>query len=155
MRPAVGEHVTVRLDRPPRPHPAPPHRHASAPLGVARSRQPGRVAEGLLVGPDKLTFDFHSAALTPQQVRDIERLVNERIVENAAVTWIEVPYAEVRTRKDVMQFFGDKYGETVRVVQIGGAAAANSTATRWNSAPAPTPARPARSVPSASRAKAR
>ncbi|HEX8295697.1 MAG TPA: alanine--tRNA ligase [Chthoniobacteraceae bacterium] len=76
--------------------------------------------KGSFVGPDKLTFDFNSAALTPAQVRDIERLVNERIVENAAVSWIEVPYADVRGRADIMQFFGDKYGETVRVVQIGG-----------------------------------
>jgi alanyl-tRNA synthetase len=80
--------------------------------------------KGSFVGPDKLTFDFNSAALTPQQVRDIERLVNERIVENAGVSWTEMPYAEVRGRTDVMQFFGDKYGETVRVVQIGGEAKA-------------------------------
>jgi len=78
--------------------------------------------KGSFVGPDKLTFDFNSAALTPAQVRDIERLVNERIVENAAVSWTEVPYADVRGRADIMQFFGDKYGETVRVVQIGGGA---------------------------------
>jgi alanyl-tRNA synthetase len=78
--------------------------------------------KGSFVGPDKLTFDFNSAALTPQQVRDIERVVNERVVENAGVSWIEVPYAEVRGRADIMQFFGDKYGETVRVVQVGGAA---------------------------------
>ena len=78
--------------------------------------------KGSFVGPDKLTFDFNSAALTPAQVRDIERLVNERIVENAGVSWTEVPYADVRGRADIMQFFGDKYGETVRVVQIGGGA---------------------------------
>ncbi|HXT41627.1 MAG TPA: alanine--tRNA ligase-related protein [Candidatus Angelobacter sp.] len=78
--------------------------------------------KGSFVGPDKLTFDFNSAALTPQQVADIEKLVNERILENAGVSWIEVPYAEVKSRKDVMQFFGDKYGDTVRVVQIGGRA---------------------------------
>ena len=76
--------------------------------------------KGSFVGPDKLTFDFNSAPLTPPQIADIERLVNERIVENAVVSWVEVPYAEVRTRPDVMQFFGDKYGERVRVVQIGG-----------------------------------
>jgi alanyl-tRNA synthetase len=53
-------------------------------------------------------------------VRDIERLVNEKIVENTPVSWIEMPYAEVKSRPAIMQFFGDKYGETVRVVQIGG-----------------------------------
>jgi alanyl-tRNA synthetase len=76
--------------------------------------------KGSFVGPDKLTFDFNSAPLTPAQVADIEKLVNERILENAGVSWIEVPFAEVKNRRDVMQFFGDKYGDTVRVVQIGG-----------------------------------
>jgi alanyl-tRNA synthetase len=78
--------------------------------------------KGSFVGPDKLTFDFNSAPLTPQQVADIEKLVNERIVENEPVSWTEVPHAEVKNRKDVMQFFGDKYGDIVRVVQIGGQA---------------------------------
>jgi len=76
--------------------------------------------KGSFVGPDKLTFDFNSAPLTPQQVADIEKLVNERILENAGVSWTEVAHADVKSRKDVMQFFGDKYGDTVRVVQIGG-----------------------------------
>ncbi len=78
--------------------------------------------KGSFVGPDKLTFDFNSAPLTPQQVADVEKLVNERILENAGVSWTEVPYANVKSRKDVMQFFGDKYGDVVRVVQIGGGA---------------------------------
>jgi alanyl-tRNA synthetase len=78
--------------------------------------------KGSFVGPDKLTFDFNSAPLTPGQVADIEKLVNERIVENTGVSWTEVPYADVKSRKDVMQFFGDKYGDSVRVVQIGGRA---------------------------------
>ena len=76
--------------------------------------------KGSFVGPDKLTFDFNSPPLTPQQVADIEKLVNERIVENAPVSWLEVKHHHVKDRKDVMQFFGDKYGEWVRVVQIGG-----------------------------------
>jgi len=77
--------------------------------------------KGSSVTPEKLTFDFNSAALTAQQVQDIERLVNERILENAPVSWVEMPYADVRGRAGIMQFFGDKYGDTVRVVQIGGA----------------------------------
>ena len=78
--------------------------------------------KGSFVGPDKLTFDFNSAPLTPAQVADIEKLVNERILDNAGVSWTEVAHADVKQRKDVMQFFGDKYGDTVRVVQIGGGA---------------------------------
>jgi alanyl-tRNA synthetase len=80
--------------------------------------------KGSYVGPEKLTFDFNSGPLTPLQVRDVERLVNERILENAPVTWIDVPFAEIKGRPEVMQFFGEKYGETVRVVQVGGLAGA-------------------------------
>jgi alanyl-tRNA synthetase len=79
--------------------------------------------KGSYVGPEKLTFDFSSAPLTAQQVADVERLVNERILENAAVTWTEVGYGDVKARHDIMQFFGDKYGDRVRVVQVGGKAA--------------------------------
>ena len=78
--------------------------------------------KGSFVGPDKLTFDFNSAPLTPAQVAEIEKLVNERILENAGVSWTDVAHSDVKNRKDVMQFFGDKYGDTVRVVQIGGGA---------------------------------
>ena len=67
-----------------------------------------------------MTFDFNSQALTAQQVTDIETLANERILENTTVSWTEVPHSEVTKRDDIMQFFGDKYGDAVRVVQIGG-----------------------------------
>jgi len=77
--------------------------------------------KGSYVGPDKLTFDFSSAALTKQQIREVEKLVNEKIAENASVSWTEIPYPEARKRNDVIQFFGEKYGDTVRVLQIGGA----------------------------------
>ena len=79
-----------------------------------------RRKKGSYVGPDKLTFDFSSAALTPEQKRDVEKLVNEKIAENAPVSWTEIPYAEAKKRSDIQQFFGDKYGDMVRVVQIGG-----------------------------------
>jgi len=77
--------------------------------------------KGSYVGPDKLTFDFSSAPLTLQHKRDVEKLVNEKIAENAPVSWTEIPYGEVKQRKDIIQFFGEKYGDTVRVLQIGGA----------------------------------
>ena len=81
---------------------------------------PDASQKGSYVGPDKLTFDFNSQALTPQQLTDIEMLANERILENTTVSWAEVPHSEVTKRDDIMQFFGDKYGDAVRVVQIGG-----------------------------------
>ena len=78
--------------------------------------------KGSSVTPEKLTFDFNSGALTAQQLADIERLVNERIVENSSVSWKEIPYAEAKTNTGIMQLFGEKYPENVRVVQIGGKA---------------------------------
>jgi alanyl-tRNA synthetase len=77
--------------------------------------------KGSYVGPDKLTFDFSSAPLSPEQKRDVEKLVNEKIAQNAPVSWTEIPFAEAKQRKDIIQFFGEKYGDTVRVLQIGGA----------------------------------
>src|SRR5712691_8767176 len=76
--------------------------------------------KGSYVGPDKLTFDFSSAALTKQQKRDVENLVNEKVRENASVSWMEIPYEEAKKRSDIQQFFGEKYGDIVRVLQIGG-----------------------------------
>jgi alanyl-tRNA synthetase len=76
--------------------------------------------KGSYVGPDKLTFDFSSAPLTKQQMRDVEKLVNEKIAENAPVSWTKIPYAKAKARKDIIQFFGEKYGDTVRVLQISG-----------------------------------
>ncbi|CAN5903543.1 alanine--tRNA ligase [soil metagenome] len=76
--------------------------------------------KGSSVTPDKLTFDFNSAALTPQQLVDIERLVNERILANEQVSWSEVPYVEAKANNGIMALFGEKYGDLVRVVQIGG-----------------------------------
>ncbi len=81
---------------------------------------PDATQKGSYVGADKLTFDFNSQALTSSQVDDIEQLVNEQIVENSEVSWTEMPHTEVTQRDDILQFFGDKYGDTVRVVQIGG-----------------------------------
>ena len=76
--------------------------------------------KGSYVGPDRLRFDFNSHPVSPPQLREIEELVNNRIVANDTVSWTEIPYGEVKTRTDIMQFFGEKYGAEVRVVQIGG-----------------------------------
>lgn len=81
---------------------------------------PEAVQQGSLVAPDRLRFDFNSQALTAEQLAKLESLVNERIAQDDPVCWREVPHAEIRERQDIMQFFGDKYGEVVRVVQIGG-----------------------------------
>jgi len=73
--------------------------------------------------PDRLRFDFtHFEALTAAQIKECERLINEKVIDNAPVFYAEVPHAEVSGRPDILQFFGDKYGKEVRVVQIGGEA---------------------------------
>jgi len=119
--PAIGSEVKISVDKPRRD--AIQRHHTVTHLlhwALHEVVSPDATQKGSSVAPDKLTFDFNSGALTSEQVGKIERLVNERILENAKVTWSEVPYADVRGRSDIMQFFGDKYGETVRVVQIGG-----------------------------------
>src|SRR5439155_5211301 len=118
--PEPGAQVTVRVDRGRR-DAIQRHHSVTHLLHWALHEVVNKEAsqKGSYVGPEKLTFDFNCAPLTRQQVLDVEKLVNERIVENAGVSWIEVPYSEVKGRKDVMQFFGDKYGDKVRIVQIG------------------------------------
>jgi len=83
---------------------------------------PNGSQQGSLVAQDRLRFDFNSEALTSEQILEVERLVNERIVSDDPVSWSEVPHADIKERDDIMQFFGDKYGDMVRVVQIGGQA---------------------------------
>ena len=80
--------------------------------------------QGSSVNPDRLRFDFNSKALTPAQITEMEEKVNACIEKAEPVSWLEVPHAEIKGRADIMQFFGDKYGDLVRVVQIGGEAKA-------------------------------
>ena len=75
--------------------------------------------QGSLVAPDRLRFDFtHFQAVSPEQLATIERLANERILENGAISYFEIPYSE--KPDSILAFFGDKYGDRVRVVKIGG-----------------------------------
>ncbi len=121
--PAVGASVRVAVDAARR-HAIERHHTVTHILHWALHEVVSQDAtqKGSSVTPDKLTFDFNSAALTAEQLTDIERLVNERIVANDAVSWTEVSYKDIKDKKDVMQLFGEKYPENVRVVQIGGKA---------------------------------
>jgi alanyl-tRNA synthetase len=74
---------------------------------------------GSLVAPDRLRFDFsHFAGVTDRALADIETLVNRRVVANTPVTTEELPI-DVALKSGAMALFGEKYGETVRVVTIG------------------------------------
>jgi alanyl-tRNA synthetase len=75
---------------------------------------------GSAVRPDKLRFDFtHPQALTAEERKDVERRANERVFANLPVRIYETPIAEAR-KLGAMMLFGEKYGEVVRVVDIGG-----------------------------------
>jgi alanyl-tRNA synthetase len=78
--------------------------------------------QGSSVDENRLRFDFNSAAVTPAQLAAMEEKVNAAIKANDSVSWTEVKHADIKGRADIMQFFGDKYGDVVRVVQIGGKA---------------------------------
>jgi len=80
--------------------------------------------QGSSVSTERLRFDFNSKALTPAQITEMEERVNGCIQNAETVSWQEVPHTDVKGRADIMQFFGDKYGDLVRVVQIGGEAKA-------------------------------
>jgi len=74
---------------------------------------------GSLVAPDRLRFDFaHFSAISDRDLEAVERLVNEKIRENLPVDCFEKPLDEVR-RMGATAIFGEKYGDIVRVVQMG------------------------------------
>tara|TARA_B110000037_G_scaffold146860_1_gene165870 strand:+ start:85153 stop:87819 length:2667 start_codon:yes stop_codon:yes gene_type:complete len=74
---------------------------------------------GSYVGPDRLRFDFaHFEAVTAERIEEIESLCNDKILLNDGVKWFEVPFD--KKDEDVIAFFGEKYGNVVRVVDIGG-----------------------------------
>ena len=75
---------------------------------------------GSAVRPDKLRFDFtHPAALSAEERAEVEQRVNERVFANLPVRIYETPIEEAR-KLGAMMLFGEKYGDIVRVVDIGG-----------------------------------
>ncbi|HZV00653.1 MAG TPA: alanine--tRNA ligase [Planctomycetota bacterium] len=80
---------------------------------------PNATQQGSLVAPDRLRFDFtHGKPVGPDELAEIERLVNAKIVENAAVDTEELPIAQAK-EKGAIAMFGEKYGDRVRVLTIG------------------------------------
>ena len=74
---------------------------------------------GSLVEAGRLRFDFsHHAALDPTELAAVERLANDHVIDNARVTAFETSKQEAEAM-GAIAFFGDKYGETVRVVEAG------------------------------------
>ena len=74
---------------------------------------------GSLVTPERLRFDFsHTGAIADEKLASIEAEVNQHIREDAGVSIEELSYDEA-IRRGALAFFGDKYGDRVRVVKIG------------------------------------
>lgn len=74
---------------------------------------------GSLVDDKRLRFDFsHHKAVSVEELRSIENLVNEKIRTDQPVETYELKYDEAQKRSDIKQFFGEKYGEKVRVIDI-------------------------------------
>ena len=76
--------------------------------------------KGSLVDSQRLRFDFsHFEAIRPEQLRELERMVNEQIRSNTAVE-IEITDIETAKARGAMALFGEKYGNEVRVLTMGG-----------------------------------
>ncbi len=74
---------------------------------------------GSLVEPDRLRFDFtHFEAITPEQLAEIDQVVNDAILEGYPVVTEVLPIEEAK-KKGAVAMFGEKYGEVVRVVEMG------------------------------------
>lgn len=78
---------------------------------------------GSLVAPDRLRFDFtHVSPLTREELTEVQRLANEKIRENVPVDWHETTYREA-VAEGALAFFGDRYGDRVRVVEVANGSA--------------------------------
>jgi alanyl-tRNA synthetase len=115
-----GKRVYARVDRVAR-HAAECNHTATHLLHAALRRRLGSHVHqaGSYVGPDKLRFDFsHGQAMSAQELRDVEDQINDWIVENHPVRPISTTLDEARAL-GAMALFGEKYGEIVRMVEIG------------------------------------
>lgn len=80
---------------------------------------PQATQRGSRVDADSIRFDFaHKQAMTPEELRKVEDIINERIAAGASVTTEVLPLEEAR-RKGAMALFGEKYPDHVRVVSMG------------------------------------
>ncbi len=86
---------------------------------------------GSLVAPDRLRFDFtHSAAVTPQELEQIEAGVNQAILGNYRLNIEQKPLQQAIS-EGAMALFGEKYADTVRNITIGAARDLFERAVRW------------------------
>lgn len=117
---AVGDPVVLRIDRERRRDIAREH-SATHLLHEALRRVLGTHVQqaGSLVAPEHLRFDFsHFEKVRQDELDEIERMVNEKVFESIDVRTDELSIEEARAIPGAKMFFGDKYGDVVRVVTI-------------------------------------
>ena len=114
-----GDHVTADVDTTRRDAIRRNHTATHLLHAALRRRLGAHVTQaGSLVAPDRLRFDFsHQAPLTPDEIDDIERLVNAEILRNSPVQTREQAPDEA-IAAGAIALFGEKYGDLVRVVSI-------------------------------------
>jgi alanyl-tRNA synthetase len=117
----VGEQVLARVDHLVRHEIECNHTATHLLQAALRERVGSHVRQaGSYVGPDKLRFDFsHGQALTAEELADVEDRVNGWIARNDPVRAITTTLEEAK-RLGAMALFGEKYGEVVRMVEVGG-----------------------------------
>ena len=121
VTPAVGDVVTLQLDTVRR-RALEAHHSATHLLHKAlRELVSEDIAQqGSLVDADRLRFDVNSAAISKADLRRVEELVNQWVAEDLPIIAKEYPMTEIKKHPEICQFFGDKYGDVVRLVQMGG-----------------------------------
>jgi len=116
----VGDVVTASIDNVRRSHIRRHHTATHVLHWALRSVLGEHVKQaGSLVEPDRLRFDFsHFAAVSDDELVEVERLANREVLTNVAVQAYETSKDEA-TADGAIAFFGDKYGDTVRVLRAG------------------------------------
>ena len=117
---SVGDKVTLKVDEEDRADTAKNHSATHLLQEALRIVLGSHVEQaGSLVTPDRLRFDFtHFSAITADELAKVEKIVNDKIAESITVETNVLPIEEAR-KTGAKALFGEKYGDTVRVVCMG------------------------------------
>jgi alanyl-tRNA synthetase len=128
----VGQSANLRVDTSERRHTMRHHTATHLLHAALRERLGEHVSQaGSLVSPDVLRFDFtHGKGMTPEEIRDVEDRVNQMVMQAYPVVIYPGVAIDEARQMGAMALFGEKYGDVVRVVQIGGMGPQESSPSR-------------------------